>query len=125
MSYGEHATYEILQTKLMDFAALQRMRGFARFWDLIGNSGNFINTTPLIWSDAPSPFTEFMRLCDWLYERLGRKHGIPLAQLGDLIFQFLTEVKAMAPAKVPTPLWQDYQRAGRSPQPVFLLPHLP
>ncbi|MDB6112909.1 MAG: Radical domain protein [Pedosphaera sp.] len=125
MIYGEHPPYEILQNKLIDFAALQRMRRFARFWDLIGNSGNFINTTPLIWSDTLSPFTEFMRLCDWLYERLGRKHGIPLSQLGEVLFQFLTEAKKLAPATVATALWEDYQRGGRSDQPLFLRPYLP
>jgi hypothetical protein len=29
------------------------MRRFARYWDLIANSGNFIETTPLLWT-APS-----------------------------------------------------------------------
>jgi radical SAM superfamily enzyme YgiQ (UPF0313 family) len=124
MVYGEHPPYEILQNKLIDFAALQRMRRFARFWDLIGNSGNFVSTTPLIWSGTPSPFTEFMRLCDWLYERLGRKHGIALAQLGELLFQFLTEVGKLSPPTVAAALWEDYQRGGRSDQPIFLRPHL-
>jgi radical SAM superfamily enzyme YgiQ (UPF0313 family) len=125
MVYSEHPPYEILQNKLIDFAALQRMRRFARFWDLIGNSGNFISTTPLIWSNALSPFTEFMQLCDWLYERLGRKHGIPLAQLGELLFQFLTEARKLSPPLVAAALWEDYQRGGRSDKPVFLRPHLP
>ena len=29
---------------------MQKLRRFARYWDLVGNSGNFVETTPLIWS---------------------------------------------------------------------------
>jgi hypothetical protein len=32
---------------------MQRLRRFAKYWDLVGNSGNFVNTTLLIWSKAP------------------------------------------------------------------------
>ncbi|EEF58747.1 B12-binding domain-containing radical SAM protein [Pedosphaera parvula] len=124
MTYGEHPPYEILQTKLIDFAAMQKMRRFARFWDLIGNSGNFIATTPLIWWEG-SPFKEFMRLCDWIYEHLGRKHSIPLADLGEQIFSFLTEQKALPASTVSEALLADYQRGGRSDIPIFLRTHFP
>lgn len=124
MVYHEHPPYEILQTKLMDFAALQRMRRFARFWDLIGNSGNFVRTAPLIWSGGGSPFQEFMRLSDWLHERLGRHHSIPLAQLGEYLFLFLTETRNLPPQIVAAAIWQDYQAGGRSDKPPFLRPFI-
>src|SRR5207253_4482365 len=41
MIYSACPPYEILQNKSIDFASMQRMRRFARYWDLIGNSGNF------------------------------------------------------------------------------------
>jgi hypothetical protein len=44
MVYNPHPPYEILQNKLIDFATMQRLRRFARYWDLVGNSGNFIET---------------------------------------------------------------------------------
>ena len=49
MVYNPHPPYEILQNRLIDFATLQKMRRFARYWDLVGNSGNFTETTPLLW----------------------------------------------------------------------------
>jgi radical SAM superfamily enzyme YgiQ (UPF0313 family) len=52
MIYNPQTPYEILQNKLIDFATMQRLRRFARYWDLVGNSGNFIETTPLIWSGS-------------------------------------------------------------------------
>ena len=48
MVYNPHPPYEILQTKLIDFATMQKLRRFARYWDLIGNSGNFVQACPLI-----------------------------------------------------------------------------
>ncbi|HEY2329708.1 MAG TPA: DUF4080 domain-containing protein [Verrucomicrobiae bacterium] len=50
MIYSAHPPYEILQNKLIDFAMMQRLRRFAKYWDLVGNSGNFVETLPLIWS---------------------------------------------------------------------------
>ncbi len=50
MIYNPHPPYEILGNKLIDFATLQRLRRFARYWDLVGNSGNFVESVPLIWS---------------------------------------------------------------------------
>jgi len=125
MLYSEHPPYEILQNKLLDFAALQRLRRFARYWDLIGNSGNFLATTPMLWQDAASPFREFVRLTDWLHEKLGRRHAIALAQLGEAIFTFLTEEKNLAPKFVADALWRDYQTGGRSDKPLFLRPYIP
>jgi radical SAM superfamily enzyme YgiQ (UPF0313 family) len=63
MVYNPHPPYEILQNKLIDFTTMQKLRRFARYWDLIGNSGNFVETTPLIWSSGgkrfvASPFSQ-------------------------------------------------------------------
>jgi hypothetical protein len=61
MLYNPHPPYEILQNKLIDFATMHKLRRFARYWDLVGNSGNFIESTPLIWAQSspglrpPSP----------------------------------------------------------------------
>src|SRR5580704_16100313 len=88
--YRPHPPYEILQTKLIDFFAMQRLRRFARYWDLIANSGNFMNTTPLLWRNG-SPFQEFIRFSDWLYAQTKQTHSIALQRLRDLIARYLTE----------------------------------
>ena len=54
MIYNPHPLYEILQNQLIDFATMQRLRRFARYWDLVGNSGNFVESTPLIWGASSS-----------------------------------------------------------------------
>jgi len=125
MNYSPLAPYEVLSTKLIDFATMQRLRRFARFWDLIANSGNFPQTLPLIWAGAmegQGPFQSFMKLSDWLYEQTGRKHAIPLKDLAGLLFEYLTKMLQYSPAIVGRVLGGDYQRGGRSDLPDALKP---
>jgi hypothetical protein len=103
---------------------MQRLRRFARYWDLFGNSGNFLSALPLLWRDGASPFGEFLRLSDWIHEKTGRRHGIALAELGELLFAFLTKEKNLAAEMVAAALWRDYSAGGRSDQPVYLRPWL-
>jgi radical SAM superfamily enzyme YgiQ (UPF0313 family) len=124
MVYDAEPPYEIRETRLLDAATLGRLRRFSRFWDLIGNSGNFLSSTPLVWSGGGSPFAEFMRLSDWLHERLGRQHGIALIELAELLFTFLTKEKNLPAPDIAAALWKDYQAGGRRDVPKFLRPHL-
>jgi hypothetical protein len=120
MSYNPHPPYEILQNKLIDFPTMQRLRRFARYWDLIGNSGNFVESAPLIWQDGASPFTSFLRWSDWLHARLGRTDSIALARLMELLFVFLTDELSLERHVAAETLWRDYQRGGRHDLPNFL-----
>ena len=123
MIYSPHAPYEILQTADVDFAQMQRMRRFSRYWDLIANSGNFVETTPLIWRDA-SPFLRFMALSDWIFATTKQTHAIALQALAELIFRFLTEQAGIEPEGAAQTIWRDYQRIGRSDRPAFLKPFI-
>lgn len=119
MTYSAGAPYEILQNKLIPFADMQRLRRFAKYWELVGNSGNFAETAPLIWRDA-TPFASFVEFSDWLFTRVGRTDSIALMRLMELLFEFLTREKQMEPAFVAQVLWRDYQRGGRKDRPGFL-----
>jgi hypothetical protein len=125
MTYNPHPPYEILQTKLLDFAVMQKLRRFARFWDLVGNSGNFIETTPLIWCRSPqSPFLGFLQFSDWLYQKVGRTDRIALNRLMELLFDFLTRGLELAPREIAEAMWRDYRRGDRRDRPEFLRPYL-
>jgi radical SAM superfamily enzyme YgiQ (UPF0313 family) len=124
MIYNVHPPYEILQNRLIDFATLQRLRRFAKYWDLIGNSGNFVSTTPLIWREG-SPFKNFLRLSDWLYARIQRTDTIALARLAELLFQFLTGEQRQDASAVAETLSRDWLAAGRRDVPGFLREFLP
>jgi radical SAM superfamily enzyme YgiQ (UPF0313 family) len=120
MVYSAHPPYEILRNKSIDFPTMQRLRRFARFWDLVGNSGNFVETTPMLWSESGSPFHAFMRWSEWLYGQVGRRHGIALARLAELLFDYLTKELRLDVSKVAEALWRDWQRTGRREKPEFL-----
>jgi radical SAM superfamily enzyme YgiQ (UPF0313 family) len=124
MAYNAHPAYEILRSKLLDFPTVQRLRRFARFWDLVGNSGNFVATTPRVWGDG-SPFAQFLRFSDWLYARLRRTDSIALTRLAELLFEFLVTEQQLDARQAAESLWRDYQRGGRHDVPEFLREHLP
>jgi radical SAM superfamily enzyme YgiQ (UPF0313 family) len=124
MVYGAHPPYEILRNKLMDFPLMQRLRRFARYWDLTANSGNFVETTPLLWSEGRSPFESFMKWSDWLFGRIGKRHAIALARLAELLFEYLTMELGFPAEEVAQTLWRDWQRAGRREKPEFLASYL-
>lgn len=125
MVYRPDPPYEILQNRLIDFATMQRLRRFSRYWDLVANSGNFVETTPLVWSPADSPFKGFLHLTNWLHSRIQQNHGIALDRLARMLFEFLTLELGRSGETVAICMWRDYQRSGRTDVPVFLRDHLP
>ncbi|MCC6580177.1 MAG: B12-binding domain-containing radical SAM protein [Phycisphaeraceae bacterium] len=119
MIYSPHSPYEILQNSAIDFPTMQRLRRFARYWDLIANSGRFHRTLPRLW-DEGSPFARFMDLSDWLYAASGRTHAIALPRLTMLVRQFLLEIQGISAQTVDDSLDADGLRqfiAGGQPRP--------
>jgi hypothetical protein len=119
MVYSPHPPYEILQTSLLDFATMQRMRRFSRYWDLFANSGNFSESLPMLW-EGTSAFESFIAFADMMYAKLGRNHAIALQDLAAELFGYLTDHGRDRTAAA-TAIWRDYQRNGRSDRPAFLV----
>lgn len=130
MVYSPHPPYEVLATRAVPFADLQRMRRFSRYWDLVANSGNFARTVPMLWTGegedggspggGRSPFEAFLRLSDWLFARVGRNHAIALNALAELLFGYLARELGRDPHAVAAALWADYRQGGRRDGPDFL-----
>ena len=127
MVYAAHPPYEVLQTKIIPFPEMQEMRRFAKYWDLIGNSGNFSGTLALITGTGDSAFAAMRRLAAYLWVRTGILDGIALLKLTELVFRWLTEENTAGPADVAPVLWADYTRPGRHGDrpPRWLAAHLP
>jgi radical SAM superfamily enzyme YgiQ (UPF0313 family) len=121
MAYSPVAPYEILSTRLIDAEAMGALRRFARFWDLVANSGNFAESAPLLWHER-SPFDGFFAFTEWCQARLGRSWGIPLGELAEAVFWFLVETHGRERQAAAEMIWRDYQRGGRSDRPAFLRP---
>ncbi|HTH49965.1 MAG TPA: DUF4080 domain-containing protein, partial [Candidatus Limnocylindria bacterium] len=120
MAYSPHPPYEVLQTSLLDFATLGRLRRFAKFWDIFGNSGNFAEALPMLWREGGSPFAAVLQLSDWLHARGVKTSGIALTRQYELLWDYLASVSGFSPGEVATVLARDYGRAGRSDTPEFL-----
>lgn len=123
MIYSPHPPYEILANRMLTFPVVQELRRFSKYWDTVANSGNFVETLPLIW-DTASPFFEFRRLSNWLYEQEKKTHGTALSRMVELLFQYLVTVKQLPEERVAGALWRDYQRGGRSDKPHCLRPYI-
>jgi radical SAM superfamily enzyme YgiQ (UPF0313 family) len=87
LRYNPEAPYNILCTRDIDFKIMQRVNRFARYWDMIANSGRFKNTLPLILKDAA--FDSFMHLSDSLYQVSGSTWKISLKRLFALLYDYL------------------------------------
>jgi radical SAM superfamily enzyme YgiQ (UPF0313 family) len=87
MTFDPHPPYAILATDRIDFATMQRLVRFARYWDLVANSGRFARALPLILGEAP--FDRFMALSDWIYGMTDATHRIALERLASLLGQWL------------------------------------
>ena len=89
---------------------MQRVNRFARYWDMIANSGRFKNTLPLILSG--NPFDNFMRLTDCLYQTAGSTWNISLRRLFVLLFNSLVAVDDIDEDLLLEKMKIDYERSG-------------
>jgi radical SAM superfamily enzyme YgiQ (UPF0313 family) len=119
MVYNPHPPYEIMSTKLIDFPTMCRLRRFARYWDLVANSGHFVHSLPLL-LERESPFAAFMSLTDWLWKITRQTHGIALVRLFELLHRYVQTHDIADVDRFVTALLQDYQRDGRTDTPVFM-----
>jgi hypothetical protein len=109
MRYSPDAPYVILATDALDFNAVQRIVRFARYWDLVGNSGRFHRALPLLLAEAP--FARFMQFTDWLYARTAKTHEFALEKLCGYLHDFMVETGADA-ATVAAAVVADYEASG-------------
>jgi len=103
--FDPHPPYTILATDRIDFNQMQQLVRFARYWDLVANSGRFAHTLPLILRE--SPFANFMRLSNWLYATTDATNRIALERLAVLVGQWLV-LEGMEQEQVATVLRSDY-----------------
>lgn len=109
MVYDPYPPYTVLATSLIDFASMQRLVRFARYWDLVANSGRFANTTPVLLGAAP--FDNFMAFSSWMFTRTDATHRIALERLAKLVVEWL-QLRGMARLEAEALVASDY--AGKA-----------
>ncbi len=112
MVFDPYPPYTILATSLIDFTTMQRLVRFARYWDLVANSGRFAHTIVRMLGEAP--FDNFMAFSDWIYGKTDATHRIALDKLAALVSQWL-QTRGMSKAEASELVGKDY--AGKMDQP--------
>jgi radical SAM superfamily enzyme YgiQ (UPF0313 family) len=74
MVYDPRPPYEVLETAALPAPDLNRIKNFARFWELIVNRGAFDDLA--LFPAGEPVFARFMALSDRLLKRFGRNWGI-------------------------------------------------
>lgn len=105
MVYDPYPPYTVLATDRIAFPTMQRLVRFARYWDLVANSGRFANTTRALLGEAP--FENFMAFSDWMYTRTDATHRIALEKLAKLVQEWL-QLRGMTREEAAALLARDY-----------------
>lgn len=124
MKFAEEPPYEVLETRDVSFKELQIMGRFARYWDLVANSGNFVESRPLLLSTKETPFEAFYQFSEWLFSQVGRRASINLKTLAELVFNYMVDVVGRDRNLVGRVVARDYMRGGRSDLPRVLAPYV-
>jgi radical SAM superfamily enzyme YgiQ (UPF0313 family) len=122
--WSDSPPFEILQTAQIPFSTMQRLKRFARVWDLFANRGNFQRSLPKLWSDSTSPYSALRDLTEWIdgHADLG---GIALLRQVELLWSYWVEVLQRPASELGPLLAADYLSAPGRFAPPFLSPFAP
>jgi len=81
MRYSAEPPYEVIETKALSINELERIKNFARFWELIVNRKAFQDLIPRLLSPGEKVFDKFLNLSDQLLRKFGRNWGIAQNEL--------------------------------------------
>ena len=111
MRYNLSPPYNILSTDRITFTDMQRLSRFARYWDMVANSGRFKTTLPSLL--GKQPFEQFMHFTDWLFNYTDQTHKFALKRLFDLIFDYMVNVLQLPENEVLAVMTADYAYSGQ------------
>jgi len=118
LRFNPNPPFSIVGSDTVQFTDVQFMNRFARYWDMIGNSGRFTKTLPLLVSDAP--FEQFSIVVNEIFERSGQTHKISLLRLFDLVFDIATQTLSLDAEAIQMTIGYDHQQSGLKSRPKCL-----
>ncbi|MBI4863240.1 MAG: DUF4080 domain-containing protein [Candidatus Riflebacteria bacterium] len=121
--FNDRPPYEIVRTGQIGFPTMQRLRRMSRFFDLLFNSGRFVETVRLLWRQG-SPFARFLALSDWLHGTTGRTSGFSPRSLAELLLRYGTAEAGLDREAIEEVMARDFARTCGDPPP-FLSERLP
>lgn len=122
MVYNDSPPYDILKNDLIDFSLMQTMKRFARFWDIVYNSGNFQKTTALLFQDG-KVYENFFDLSQWLYKRSESTYKISLDRMAQFLFEYMSQKHEKE--QLAHTILEDVMKVGGRKIPPFLKKIIP
>jgi len=110
MRYNPDPPYNVLATDRIGFTDMQRISRFARYWEMVGNSGRFRRGLALLLQRAP--FERFMAFSDWFYATARKTHEIALERLYEHVHEFLVTQAGIERERASEALLADYAASG-------------
>jgi radical SAM superfamily enzyme YgiQ (UPF0313 family) len=117
MIYSDIPPYDILQNNNLSFEQIQKMKRFARFWDIFYNSGSFDHTVKLMW-DNKSVFETFYAFSEWIYTQTLSTWKISLDRQITLLHDYL--ILTHDSERVQKSLMDDLSKRPEKTIPFFL-----
>ena len=125
LDFNPYPPYEVLRTGALAFETLQKLKRFARYFDLYYNNGNFVETMALLFGLEASPYHAFSHFVDWLWGKTGQMHRFRLSRLGLELFTYLIDEGGCDAKRVAEALLRDWDRHGvRRERLEFLRPYV-
>jgi radical SAM superfamily enzyme YgiQ (UPF0313 family) len=109
LRFNPQPPFNILRNDRVDFTQMQQVNRFARYWDMIANSGRFTKTMPYLLSEKA--FDDFMAISQWLFEKTQQTHQINLKRLYELVAQATQKLFPERHSPVLEALEQDYKQS--------------
>jgi len=109
LRFSPDPPYAILANDVISFGQMQRLTRFARYWDMIANSGRYTRSLPLLL--GVRPFANFLAFSDWLHATTHQTHAIAHERLVHLVYDFLCE-RGEDADRVGESLAADYHGGG-------------
>ena len=119
MVYSNRPPYDILKNNLISFEMMQKMKRFARFWDMIYNSGNFKRTVTYLFINS-KVFNGFSTFSEWMYENTQSTWHISLDRLAHLLFIYIADTLHVDKKEIRVAIIEDITRVDGRKLPKFL-----
>ena len=119
MAYDPQTPYTILQNSTIEFTTMQRIKRFARYWEIVANSGRFSAALKLL-LEPGSAFNHFLNFSDWLWKTTGKTHEFAYEKLLDLLCEHLVAARTINADLVTAALLADYRASGARGRPQCL-----
>ncbi len=89
MRYSPVPPYSLLASDSISFVDMQRLARFAKYWDLVANSGRYPNSLQLLLADQS--FERFMAFSDWCHNQNLNTLGVKPSTMMDALYSAMKQ----------------------------------